>query len=385
MARKPRLKPAFERPVHFKIAPIPEATGVRGFAEQASPPLGILDAFSGTFIGSGFNTIFRPQNPATPTPLPIPAPSSNNILELNLTSETLSFSDSLGDVPNRGSVMGDVHLNGVPYLQTVSDVTDPKNPIGIHFEPGLWLAVPSTTVPTEVATLVRMASIPHGTTIEAQGADPGPVPIPGRPVIPAVDITPFTIIAHAFIRFPSQTAGTPDTPRIPQDLTPFIVAGSITQGRLDDPNSLLRDHIAAQNIESTTTITVDTKPAAPIFGGGTDNIAFLMGDAAAIAPNADAVEMTATFWVETVQETIHVPPTKAGHTVIVHGAPGIPGQKVPSFAVTSATDVVAKTPVSVTWTQIQYSQVVNLNFQALTWPHASVATLVPKNPVVVRI
>ena len=385
MAGTPKLKSAFERPVHFKIEPIPEATGARTLAARAAPRLGILDSFSGTFVGSGFNTIFRPQNPLTPTPLPIPAPSSNNILELNLTAETLSFSDSLGDVPNRGSVMGDIHLNGVPYLQTVSDVNDPTNPIGIHFEPGLWLAVPATTVPSEVATLVRMASIPHGTTIEAQGAAPGPAPLPGRPVIPPVDITPFTIAAHAFIRFPSQIAGRPDTPRIPQDLAPFIAAGSITQVRLDDPNSLLRDHITAQNIVLTTTFTVDTKPAAPIFGGGTDNIAFLKGDAAGVAPNADAVEMTATFWVETVQETIAMPPTKAGHTVIVPGKPGIPGQKVPSFAVTPAADVVATKSVSVTWTQIQYSQVVNLNFQALTWPHASVATLVPKDPVVVHI
>ncbi len=134
-----------------------------------------------------------------------------------------------------------------------------------------------------------------------------------------------------------------------------------------------------------TTFTVRTKPASPIFGGGTDNIAFLQGDAAGAAPNADAVEMSATFWVETVQETIEVPPTKAGHTVIVHGAPGIPGQKVPSFAVTPAADIVATTRASVTWTQIQYSQTVNLTFNGLTWPHASVATLVPKDPVVVRI
>ena len=31
--------------------------------------------------------------------------------------------------------------------------------------------------------------------------------------------------------------------------------------------------------------------------------------------------------------------------------------------------------------QIQYSQLVFLNFKGLTWPHVSVATLVPSNPV----
>ena len=31
----------------------------------------------------------------------------------------------------------DAFLNGVPYLQTISDITT-GHPIGIHVEPGLW-------------------------------------------------------------------------------------------------------------------------------------------------------------------------------------------------------------------------------------------------------
>jgi hypothetical protein len=42
-----------------------------------------------------------------------------------------------------------------------------------------------------------------------------------------------------------------DPPRIPQDLTSFAAAGTITQAMLDDPNTLLRNHIASQNITST--------------------------------------------------------------------------------------------------------------------------------------
>src|ERR1039458_4158253 len=81
------------------------------------PPLGPLSAFVGDWVGNGFNTIFRPDNSATPTPLPVPFPNSDNILELNLTSESLSFSPSLGSVPNRGTTpQGDIFLNGVPYL-----------------------------------------------------------------------------------------------------------------------------------------------------------------------------------------------------------------------------------------------------------------------------
>jgi hypothetical protein len=95
-------------------------------------------------VGNGFNPIFRPQNPATLTPLEtrVPGPVSDNILELNLTSEVLSFlgAEHLTNVPNRGMIQGDISLAGVSYLQTVNDITglDPKNPApGIHFEPGL--------------------------------------------------------------------------------------------------------------------------------------------------------------------------------------------------------------------------------------------------------
>ena len=37
--------------------------------------------------------------------------------------------------------------------------------------------------------------------------------------------------------------------------------------------------------------------------------------------------------------------------------------------------------ITVQTTQIQYSQQVFLNFKGLTWPHVSVATLVPSNPI----
>src|SRR5271165_2825643 len=158
------------------------------------PPLGPLAACVGDWVGNGFNTIFRPDNTVTPTPLPNPIlppppPPPDNILELNLTSESLSFSPSLGSVPNRGTTpQGDIFLNGVPYLQTINDITIHGESVGIHVEPGIWMHVPATTVPPEGETVVRMASIPHGTTIEAQGNF---VSIAGPPVIDPVDITPF--------------------------------------------------------------------------------------------------------------------------------------------------------------------------------------------------
>src|ERR1700722_8253864 len=147
------------------------------------PPLGPLSAFVGDFVGNGFNTIFRPDSTATPTPLPNPVPPPppprDNILELNLTSETLSFSKSLGSVPNRGTgTQPDAFLNGVPYVQSINDITIHGESVAIHFEPGIWIHVPQTVIPTLGETVTRMASIPHGTTIEAQGlvdpAKPGP-------------------------------------------------------------------------------------------------------------------------------------------------------------------------------------------------------------------
>ncbi len=252
-------------PSGFRFGEVSSLTALTARGSPA-PGLGPLAAFTGTFRGSGFNLIFRPDSAKTPTPLPIPVSGSDNVLELNLTLETLSFSPMLGSVPNRGSqAQGDIFLNGVPYLQAISDVTVPSQPVGIHFEPGLWIVVPATIDPAEGATVARMASIPHGTTVEAQGTSSA---VAGKPTIPAVDITPFsTAPPHGKIPFPSQTAATGNTARIPQNLTSFIAAGTITQAMLTDPNTLLRNHIASQTITSTTVISVSSEPAAPLFGG----------------------------------------------------------------------------------------------------------------------
>ncbi|HEX3994778.1 MAG TPA: hypothetical protein VHX39_26680, partial [Acetobacteraceae bacterium] len=164
MADATPLSSGLAIPLHFRIHE------VRHAAAPAAPPtvlpanLGPLAAFVGNWQGKGFNTIFRPDNTVTPTPFTPPI-TSDNVLELNLTEESLSFSSNLSSIPNRGSqTQGDIFLNGVPYLQTISDVTT-LPATGIHFEPGMWLSVPATGSPHEPITVARMASIPHGTTI----------------------------------------------------------------------------------------------------------------------------------------------------------------------------------------------------------------------------
>jgi hypothetical protein len=388
-------EPALEQVRGFRWGEVPPSRGEAPVAAAAAAPaepeappapdLGPIASFSGTFKGTGFNTIFRPQDFAvTPTPLPNPASGpDDNILELNLTEETLAFSAPLGSIPNRGMVQGDVFLNGVPYLQTINDVGDPDHPVGIHFEPGIWLSVPATTVPEEGPTLVRMASIPHGTTIEAQGTS---FTVQGGPRIDPVDITP-SVIGNPTqrIHFPSQEAKNTGTFRLPQDLTDFIAAGTITQDILDNPNIILKNRADAQNITSTTVILISTNPSDPLFGGGTDNIAFLLGDKTATAPNANAVQMTAIFWIETVSERITMPAySPSGQPVIVQGDTSA-GDPVVSFAVTSATEIAEGTQIDVSYIQIQYTQTVFLNFNRLSWPHVSVATLVPNEPIPVSV
>ena len=130
------------------------------FDRLAPPPLGVLENFTGNFAGTGFNLIFRPnsgqtkfKNPLDPNLPAPPNPPNENVLELNLTSESLSFSDPLGEVPNRGlEKQTDISLNGVPYVQAISDVSNLATgkgdapPCPIHFEPGLWMHVPATTI-----------------------------------------------------------------------------------------------------------------------------------------------------------------------------------------------------------------------------------------------
>ena len=241
---------------------------------------------------------------------------------------------------------------------------------------------PADHGPAEQATVVRMASIPHGTTIQAQGIS---ATLAGKPTIAAVDITPFvTGQPTNNVPFPSQTATNDKAARIPQNLSPFVAAGTITQAMLSDPNTLLRNHIESQTITSTTVITISTNPASPLFGGGTDNIAFLLGNTAATAPNADAVTMDAVFWIEMVEYTIVVPAYEPGQRApIIPAETGAQGQPVPEFVANPPTPLKAPVTIKVTAPQIQYSQQVFLNFNGLTWPHVSVATLVPAEPITV--
>jgi len=300
-----RPLPPILNPVHFPF-PIPN-------------PLGPLADLAGEWGGKGFNVIWRPNH----TP-----PGQDHFLELNLTLDSINFTAISGAIPNRGLLQPDINMFGLTYLQQISDA---NLDAGLHIEPGIWAVAPVTTDPAEPATVVRMASIPHGTTILAQGTA---TTASGPPVIPNNNILPFFIgDPTATLIFPEQNLGTPTTFRSP----PAQIAG-ITQTMVDNPNSVLQNAIAGQTILSTTTLQISTQPAAPVTaGGGTANTAFLAGTAD--GPNALSFSTSATFWIETVKGT-------------------------PNFL------------------QLQYSQLVLLDFNGLSWPHITVGTLRKSVPVI---
>lgn len=344
------------------------------------------------------NIIFRPNsgppplgtpfpNPVSPTPPVFP---SDNVLELNLTKETVTFSEPLSTVPNRGfGAQNDIFLNGVPYVQAINDVTNIEtgrgdgNATSIYFETGLWMKIPATNnTPVLGDSLVRMASIPHGTTINAQCLAPTST-FQGPPQISAVSLKPFGVgNIHSRIELNSLNVQNSITPRLAQDLSKFNAAGTITQEILDDPNTVLRNSIKGQNITQTIVFTVSTDPPLPEFGGGTANIAFLLGNPGATAPNSNAFQLQATFWIETVGYSLTVPVCKPRQAPMEISAPESPsGQPRPVLLVSPPYEITSPKTINVTSTQNQYSQVVFINFDGITWPHVSVSTLIPSTPV----
>jgi hypothetical protein len=287
--------------------------------DEGSPPalavsagLGPLAGLAGTWSGQGFNTIWRPHRD-----------TSDHFLELNVTNDQIALQVINGQIPNRGLLTPQIFMHGLTYLQQISDANVSVNgvPAGLHIEPGVWVNVPPTTDPQEPATVARLASIPHGTTITIQGTV---TTAPGGPSIPAVSLTPFNEgHPNQPIDFPEQHLN---------QSTPFRTSGAgltgITQAMLDNPNSVLTKN--PPNVTTTTRLHVSTTPGVPDVGGGTSNTAFLVGTKD--GPNADPAHVTATFWLQTLA-----------------------GQTEP--------------------TRLQYSQTVLLNFNQISWPHITVATL----------
>lgn len=283
--------------------------------------LGLLGDLPGTFIGTGFNLIARPNK-------------QNNepfLLELNATLEILEFTNIGGDIPNRGSVQDDLTLHGLHYLQRVADCTTHT---AIHLEPGLWLHVPAATAPDPATpeTYVRQATIPHGDSVLAQSTFF--TTVNGGPQIASVDSTPFTGDIPALNSSPAYPVTNPDYLKQYRDTplpTECLPAGLNAVQTIKNPALVLQAAITGQNTTKTVVIQISTVPI-----GGIVNIPF-------VVQNADAARLDAIFWIEKVLNPA------AGPDPFI---------------------------------QLQYVQRVILNFPPaigapiISWPHISVATLI---------
>jgi hypothetical protein len=305
-------------------------------AEVAAPadPLGPLAELPGpgeqpgTWVGHGLNAIWRPHRAST---------GQDRFLELNLTDDKLVFTRINGKIPNRGLAMPDIDMFGVTYIQQINEAGNPSD--GLHIEPGIWANVPHTPDPAEPPTVVRMASIPHGTVVLAQGiarvVDGGPQTIPDNNILPFFFGQPepgnaaFDNVAQTF-------------PELDLSIrTQFrSVPPGVTQDMIKNPNSVLQralhESLQGRTMARRTFLHVSTTDTIVKGGGGTANTAFLASSHNPPDGNAKAASVEATFWIETIAGT--------------DGQPDIH--------------------------QLQYTQLVMLDFNGIHWPHVTVGTLV---------
>lgn len=297
------------------------------------PDLGPLTLLSGTWVGTGFNLIELPNmNQVKPGP----PPTDKFRLMLNATAETLTFSPIGGDIPNRGNAQPDIEFLGLHYLQQVNDSNLPAGQNGIHLETGLFLNLPQTQDPKESPSVARLGSVPHGDSLLAQGSF---LTVPGGPIIDTVDPTPFTVDSDG------NRINVPHSSPYMSLLNNATPPNGIPKEAIMDPNIVLKNAIAGQNIISTVVILLDANPIKGVSNvppsptvGGITNIPF-------VQVNANATTLSAIFWIETVQRSD-----------------------------------------GTTFLQLQYTQTVILDFPVfgpppkdpvtmVKWPHISVATL----------
>jgi hypothetical protein len=333
-------------------APRRKISSVRNSADRktVADQLGLLADLAGTWHGRGFNLIARPDKVGG-GPL---------FLELNETREVLKFEPIGSPIPNRGFIDSDIDLFGLTYLQRISDTTTDG---ALHIEPGIWVtqqATPEETPPDGNQIVARMASIPHGNALLAQGlAFPVPSLTDGTFAITPVNTAPFGVgkpmpvggtqggfapydlsnTTPAATNFRTPFGNTPAVP-LPDDID-----GVPMQTVVNDPTRLLQASIDGQFIEKMVVLNIATvasldvtSGAVPVqFGaGGIENMPFLVD-------NADTALVFATFWLETIRDA---------------DGDGC-------------------------FFQLQYVQTVLLNFPILgtppgpnlSWPHVSVATL----------
>jgi hypothetical protein len=286
---------------------------------QTADVLGPLAQLAGTWKGHGFNTIWRPHHGG----------GQDRFLELNLTTETLVFTKINGPIPNRGLLMPDINMHGLTYMQQIAETSTGA---GLHIEPGIWVHVPQTSNPDEPSTVARLASIPHGTVILAQGTGKT---LDGAPTIPDNNIVPFGIGSPPPHDSDFHSGEQTFTELNLAIHTQFRSASpGVTQEMVKNPNVVLQKALHGHTVKHRTFLHVTTTHH-PVKGGGAANTAFLADATNPPGGNAKASVVDAKFWIETIA-----------------GQSGNPDTL-----------------------QLQYSQLVQLDFNGLRWPHVTVGTL----------
>jgi len=215
-----------------------------------------------------------------------------------------------------------------------------------------------------------------------QGKNPGTQPTAGKPVIPPIfpikglpDFVPVSPEGHGVqpVDIPPP-AGDGLEHNVPENIdTAADGEGSQSngpfpadfQGFVNDPNVVLRNAIAHQNILGFIAFTLSTENVEDSIG----NIPFLgfPNAAQATAPinaNAFVSSASATFWIEWV--AIDPPNPKAQHA----------GPATPAVgAADAAHQAIEPYRDQPYYLQLQYSQVVILIFNKVLWPHVTVGTL----------
>ena len=222
------------------VGPPPDLLGLlRPFVGK---PAGGKDA-KRSWKGTGFNMIWRPNFGGEFGP-------TDFFLQLNLTDEQLDFTEITGTgIANRSLFEKTVVLGGAAYTQAIKDSFDQS---GQHFEPGVWANVPAIANPAEPPTVVRMGSIPHGTTINLQGV----AFQVGQPIFETSSITPFRIGSPDdgqtdLVHFAEEDF-TKDSP----SRTDRVRVASLTPEQFKNPNLFLSEAIAKQKIVKTTVLRI---------------------------------------------------------------------------------------------------------------------------------
>jgi len=221
------------------------------------------------------------------------------------THEAIAFAPVGPLAPRRGPA-GTGQL-GLTYVHQASDATSGRV---LFREPGTWLHVPSRIDQRTQGSVARLATLPEDRAVLADGTWRVVI---GPPVIGSRSPVPRDLTTRQPVAFEEGLG----VAKMPDGV-------AATAGR--DPNALLRERIAGQEITRTTVLAVTARPG----------IEQCRPNAPDAVVNPVTLSLHATFWIETIAERSDTP-----HELL----------------------------------QLQYSEMVVVEVDGVGWPHISVATL----------